>query len=34
MVLYILPFTFPDSSGRREDCEPKGCKRSPNLVCS
>jgi hypothetical protein len=30
MFLYILTFTFPDSSGRTEDCEPNG---SLNLVC-
>jgi hypothetical protein len=34
MVLYISTFTSPDSSGRTEDCEPNGSKRSPNLVCS
>jgi hypothetical protein len=33
MVLYILTFTPPDSSGGTEDCEPNGSKRSPNSVC-
>jgi hypothetical protein len=34
MVLYILIFTFLDSSWEREDSEPNGSKHSPNLVCS